>query len=1038
MEKDRNGDGVGCVRMTLPSSMVDVGQRARIGIVGRREGNPSWFMIFKCADALTQLRAVSAHEAWYTLLLDRTTGALDIFTSSNQKGKRIAVENQGRELLYTFKEREKGISIHVDNIETSSSLRVREGDQELFEISNLSGLFQSYSQVVGDFLLSVSSKGDDRVMQVDVERHYRPDFQKVFSRFQGDKYFNSTINLMNSSHQDIAWMDSPEKCVIERDTMLLTPVLRDAQKSDNYSFDIEDVLMVKEYLERHPQSKKVFAQLLAEGKISVGATFVQPYEEMYSGEDLVRQFYLGKRWMIKNFPGYEPRSYWNMDVPGRTMQMAQIMKKSGTPYLMISRHNRSLFKWGSPDGSFVYTYSPGHYGDDQLELSKSFTEASIHLAKRSEFWRKYYPGKADIPVFSCQDMLPAVDYSELIGQWNQFNILKDSMGNGKEITLPRINLSTGEKFMDRVVDGAHNLDLIQGERPEVWLYIHGPSHQKALSLSRRAGNLLPEAETFTTVNSLLEEGIESYPHEQFNSAWEDKIFPDHGWGGVHGDITDNLFKQKYMSAMYKGERLLEKAQESIASKIKTHRKIGVPVVVFNSLSWKRSNPVRCDMVFKPGEVKQLKVLDAQKVQVPSQLSDVLQYDDGSIKSVRVHFIAKGVPSVGYKTFYVEPLSNGNIQKQVASLPVNGESIENVFYRIDLAAGGIKHIYDKELNSDLLDSDKFLGGEVFTMQSKGNGAGEFSRVQQPTMEQFDRVANHAPEWRCVEKGPVYNRYRLRQPIKYATVVQDLVVYHSLKRVDLETALKNWEGVLYREFRMALPVAIDNGSVSYEVPFGTVKVGESEIAGAAGERFNQICSQVHPRGICNWIGVSNDKIGVTLTSSVAVADYIDPTPDPTDATLLQPILLASRKSCNGRGNEYLQTGSHYFFNAITSHVPGSEKSTRFGKEVNQPLRVVVNPSQVHNASLPQSMEFFGVDSNNVIISTVKKCEDDQGVVVRLYDVSGKNSNVTIRSFKEFSQMKHTNIIEQEQGIAIPVKRNKVSFQVGHHAIETVKLK
>ena len=63
-------------------------------------------------------------------------------------------------------------------------------------------------------------------------------------------------------------------------------------------------------------------------------------------------------------------------------------------------------------------------------------------------------------------------------------------------------------------------------------------------------------------------------------------------------------------------------------------------------------------------------------------------------------------------------------------------VENRFYRIRLVPGGIAGLFDKELGREVLDTGKFLGFEVFTMRSVGNGAGEFGRVQQPTMEGFD--------------------------------------------------------------------------------------------------------------------------------------------------------------------------------------------------------------------------------------------------------------------------------------------------------------
>ena len=132
--------------------------------------------------------------------------------------------------------------------------------------------------------------------------------------------------------------------------------------------------------------------------------------------------------------------------------------------------------------------------------------------------------------------------------------------------------------------------------------------------------------------------------------------------------------------------------------------------------------------------------------------------------------------------------------------------------------------------------------------------------------------------------------------------------------------NWDGTMFREFRMAMPLQIQNGEVAYEAPFGVVEVGKDEMAGAAGERYEVACKYLHPRGIENWISASGDEFGLTLSSSVVALDYMDPTDKGLTNTILQPILLASRRSCHGEGNDYHQTGNHSFSFSVTSHKPG----------------------------------------------------------------------------------------------------------------------
>ena len=41
------------------------------------------------------------------------------------------------------------------------------------------------------------------------------------------------------------------------------------------------------------------------------------------------------------------------------------------------------------------------------------------------------------------------------------------------------------------------LDTITGERPNLWLYIHGPTHHWAISAEREAAALLPAAHLLT-------------------------------------------------------------------------------------------------------------------------------------------------------------------------------------------------------------------------------------------------------------------------------------------------------------------------------------------------------------------------------------------------------------------------------------------------------------------------------------------------------------------------------------------------------------
>ena len=1028
----------GYMSLIAPAAWLQKGSPQKIGITGRANKNNVWIIVFQATDAVEYLQNSSKFNIPTKLVIEEIDGSLDCRLQG-------PLWLSGTELNYSISGKTKKITLEqgASDSEVSFKLplaaknhpfKLSDSIGELLDVSSL-GEVTKTTRLLNKAVLTADCNIEGDKIVIESQRIYNPGTVSDLFKLSGSILGKGQILLMNSSHQDIAWMDSPEKCVIERDTMLITPLLKMAEKDKNYHFDIEDALMIREYISRHPDKKPLLRQMLADGRIAAGSSFIQPYEEMYSGESLARMFYFGTKWLKDEF-NYDATVYWNEDVPGRTLQMPQILQKAGTKYMMISRINRGIFNWYSPDGSYVTVFSPGHYGDAFGSLGKNFPDAAQYIATSSMYWQKFYNSSTPspvIPILSDNDMSPSKDYSQLINGWQNIHELPDENGKNIKVNLPRFKITSTPEFFRILLDQKPELPKITGERPAVWLYIHGPSHEKALKASREADILLPVAEKLSTINALIDGSFANYPQERLNKAWEAKIFPDHGWGGKHGDITDDYYLSKYVFAKEEAEKIVDQNLNELASKIKTDSHKGTPLVVFNSMNELRSDKVCTRMSFDKADAFGLEVADGAGKEVKSQLSSVSSFEDGSLKSATLQFIAENIPPIGYRTFFLHPLK----KSEPKSLPAFQKQAENRFYRLTFADGGLSSIFDKELNQELVDPAKFKAGEIFNMHSEGNGAGEFADIQKPDMKDFDKTGNYPTKWEIEEDGPVFTCYKYRQHIKYAVVEQRIKLFHQQKRIDFETELLNWEGVLYHEFRMALPLKMTDGQVSYEVPFGVVEVGKDEIAGAAGERYQTVCKDIHPRGIQNWISSSNADFGVTLSSTVAVADWIDPTDHPVKNQMLQPILLASRKSCHWVGNEYLQTGDHSFSFSMTSHKPGWQNGALFGRESNEKLLVVKQMQRFEHALLPETLSFFKTEQSDVEIPTIKKAEDSDEAIIRLVDTSGEDQDVSLYRFKDFARAMHTNLIESDQQ-PIPVKGKSLSFKLGHHAIETIKVK
>src|SRR4030065_1835487 len=134
-----------------------------------------------------------------------------------------------------------------------------------------------------------------------------------------------TIHLLSSSHQDIAWMNSPEACMEYRDTHCITPALEMMAGNADYCFVMENMLNLMEYIERHPERRADILRFTREGRMEWGATFNQPYESLLSGEQLVREAYLGRLWLKRTLPGAGARVYFNPHRPRRGAQMPQTL-----------------------------------------------------------------------------------------------------------------------------------------------------------------------------------------------------------------------------------------------------------------------------------------------------------------------------------------------------------------------------------------------------------------------------------------------------------------------------------------------------------------------------------------------------------------------------------------------------------------------------------------------------------------------------------------------------------------------------------------
>lgn len=839
-------------------------------------------------------------------------------------------------------------------------------------------------------------------------------------------YFrNGTIHIIQSSHQDIAWMDTPEYCRTERIEDIIIPALDIMREDPNFTFEMEQTLNLMEFLEAHPERRDEVIERYKEGRFVWGATYNQPYEGLASGEQLVRQAYYGRKWIRENLPGCDDRTANNVDVPGRTMQMPQILAKSGIRNLFVSRMREGLYDWYSPDGSSVLTYTPGNYGWATLMwkfFEKDAVTAFERLHPRSRLWSDYFRSRHIPPhyavLMSCDATKP-VNFAPVIDEWNRIVELA-------EVELPRLKCSTAEEYLALVDTPEAQMEEVVGERPDLWLYIHGPAHYQQTVAKREAGVLLPAAELFTAVNNVCLDGSWDYPRAAFDRAWMASIYPDHGLGGKNGEITDRIFGDSLSVARDLGRSLLDASLRKIADRVPEQ---AGNWVVFNDLQWDRT-----EVAYLPAGDRPAVVYTSDGRELPVQRVE----RDGR---ECLAFVAEGVPSFGYAAYRVKPVAKEPRPVVPAGVEQGDNYYRNAFYDIVLGDGGIVSLYDFEQGCNLAETSRFAFGDILDAGYKGNGAGEFNRIADLEVDDQKLVSAQPASWRIVATGAVCTTFENAVQTAFARVIQRITVYHAIKKIDFDVTLENFTGEHNRQYRILFPLNMKRASsrIHYEVPMGVAEVGVSEMKSIPGGwswggTYVHHPADSHPREIQNFISASGNGFGVTMSSCVAVADWIDPSRDQSDYPVLQGILLSSHKSCHGEGNWYHQTGTHSFRFSILGHEAGWQNGYCFGVGANHPLLPVAREGR--GGDLEASCSFIRISDPLVSLTTLKKADGGNALILRLTEMEGVDKMVEVTLPFDVKRVTRTDLIE-EGGEPVAGSGRRLTLRLGHHAIETYKL-
>ena len=860
-------------------------------------------------------------------------------------------------------------------------------------------------------------------------------------------YFDrGTFSLNCTCHNDLGWLDTQAKTADFRSAEIILPALELLKKYPEFLYSMESTTYLMEFLERHPERREEMVAYMRSRRFTWGASYIQCQEVHVGPERLVRQFYLGRRWLKETFPGVDTHFYVKTDPPSMTLQMPQILAKAGVKYCIQGRMPFGFYNWEAPDGSTVLTYAylyadpmrlldpKDNQGWLRFAADREAYYASHHLPRMFiyDYTSDYFPPQpALLPYVRTQNEAMA----KFAAAWNKN--FPDTPE--RQIDPPRMLFTTPEAFLHEFTKNPLDITTLRGDWPFSWAYYDEPSNREALLAGRLAHNELLTAERIYSGLS-TGRGFADYPVQAFAEGWKANLWPDHGWGGNHGAQTDAVYRASYAKSKTIADQVLSAAGAALTRSLPRGASSGsqIPVVVFNPVSWDRTDVVKCETALPPGysDFSLFTLRDETGKEIPFECSGC-----GAPGPATLIFVAEGVPPVGTRRFHLEYAGRPAPGKTLAS----AETMENQFLRVTFGKGGIKSLYDKRQEWEVLRTGKFDGGEVLQFSAPGNAWEDPERV---TLDAFDQTSRHDFPITRIERSPIRTSAVREARFEHFSLREFFHLYHELDRLDIDLEILNWDGTPERELRVAFPINLDEARLSYEVPFGTVEVGKDEIDFSLlpPDRFTQFSAAIYGgyqplayREAINWIDASSPRYlgsGCLSASDITLHLFRDETADPVSYPVLQHVLLSARKSLAWNPEYWFtQPGDHRYRMALLPHGGDWRSRYRQGIEFNYPLTAFADFA---GSAKPQAREsYLRLDPQNLVLTAMKKGEDDDRIVLRFYEAEGNECRAQIRMPKPIRQAWRTSLIEEDQEPLPVVGDGRLEFAVKPWEIVTLKV-
>ena len=734
-----------------------------------------------------------------------------------------------------------------------------------------------------------------------------------------------------------------------------------------------------------------------------GGMFVEADCNIASGEALVRQFVHGQKFFKEEF-GVDNEILWLPDVFGYSAALPQILQKCGIPYFMTTKISWNefnkmpydTFEWEGIDGTRVLTHfvPTRDYNKAAVEggtETEHFTTYNgyINPSQMKGAWARYsqkYLNEEVLCSFGFGDGGggPTKDMLE-----NQRRLAKGLPG------MPRTKMSTAKEFfhvLDKHVTGKKYLPTWVGE---LYLEYHRGTYTSMArnkKFNRKAEFAYQNEEMYAMLDAQTAGG--AYPEKELHEGWEVILrnqFHDILPGSSIKEVYDDS-KAEYEGIFAENKALTDATLAHIAAGVKA--------------------PKHSLVVYNPNSAA---AYDLVTFTVPEGMGEPAVYDGETKLAVQKTadgayvFFAAGVPGKGYKTYTVKE----ETADTTPTMEVSTEVMENEFFKVEYnEKGQFAKIYDKKADRDVLKPGK-AGNVIVSYEDRPHNYDAWDVNNYYTEKSWDIDQVSAME--VVENGPVRACVKVERKYLDSTITQFIYLYHDIPRIDIKNVI-DWKEhqIFVKDY---FPIDVHTNEATFDIQYGNVKRDTHDNTSWDFAKF-EVCHH-------KWMDVSEDGYGVSMLNDckygVGVRNGV-----------IGMSMLKSAIHPNPEADKEL----HEFTYSIYPHQGGWREAgtVKQAYQINNPLTYSWKENE--GGTLAPEYSLVSSDQDNAVIEVVKKAEDSDAVIVRLYECYNRRTPVTLIFGKELTSVVECNMME-EGADPVEFTGNQATFEMKPYEIKTLKV-